>query len=103
MKILRWLLLLFVGSVVVLGILVPVAVRFELSYRPTYDQSDPNYPRYLKEFERVRVQLAQLDASDQVSIDLAQLNNGEWKTACLFGGYANPLSKMQALGANINE
>src|SRR5947207_3013232 len=98
MKILRWFLVLFVGSVVALCFLVAVAVRVELSYRPAYDQSDPNYHRYLEVLERLRVALDDRGTTNEDFVDLSQLNNGEWKTACLFGGYTNPLDKMQALG-----
>jgi hypothetical protein len=37
------------------------------------------------------------------AIDLSELNAGNWKIACVFGGYTNPLEMMRALGANINE
>jgi hypothetical protein len=37
------------------------------------------------------------------SIDFSSLNNGEWKTACLFGGYTRPLDEMRLRGASISE
>lgn len=36
-------------------------------------------------------------------IDLSELNSGEWTTACLFGGYTDPLEAMRVHGANIDE
>jgi hypothetical protein len=49
------------------------------------------------------VRIDQRRTSTDYSVDLSGLNNGEWKTACLFGGYTNPLDEMRALGANISE
>ena len=93
-------LLLFVGSAVLGAITV---LLFELSWSPTYDQSDPNYRRYTEAFDRLRVQLGKRGATTEDFVDLSQLNNGEWKTACLFGGYTYPLADMQGLGAHISE
>jgi hypothetical protein len=100
---LRRLVFLLVGSVATLFLLGAVAVVVELSYRPTYDRSDPTYHRYLEAFERLRVPLDQRGAQKEDFVDLSELNNGEWKTACLFGGYTMPLDQMRALGANISE
>jgi hypothetical protein len=90
-----------VGSVAALCLVGAVSVFVELSYRPTYDRSDPTYHRYLGVFERLRVLLDQRGAKGEDFVDLSELNNGEWKTACLFGGYTMP--EMRALGANISE
>jgi hypothetical protein len=94
---------LLVGSVATLCLVGVVAVVVELSYRPTYDRSDPTYDRYLQAFEHLRVPLDQRGAQKEDFVDLSELNNGEWKTACLFGGYTMPLDEMRALGANISE
>jgi hypothetical protein len=99
---LRRLVFLLIGSVATLCLLGAVAVVVELSYRPTYDRSDPTYRRYLEAFERLRVPLDQRGAKKEDSVDLSELNNGEWTTACLFGGYTMPLDEMRALGANIS-
>ena len=101
--ILRRFLLLFIGSVIALCVIGAVALLVELSHRPTYDQSDPNHRRYVEAFDRLRVPLDQRGATKQDFVDLSQLNKGEWKTACLFGGYTRPLEEMQALSANISE
>jgi hypothetical protein len=92
----------FVGSWVA-GIALGIALLLvELSWTPAYDHSDPNYHRYAEAFDRLRVQLDRRGATNKDFIDLSQLNNGDWKTACLFGGYMYPLGDMQALGAKIS-
>src|SRR5258708_7587900 len=100
---LRRLAFVLVGSVATLCLVGAVAAVVELSYRPTYDRSDPTYHRYLEAFERLRVPLDQRGAKKEDFVDLSPLNNGEWKTACLFGGYTMPLDEMRALGATISE
>jgi hypothetical protein len=101
--VLRRLVLLLVGSISALCVLGAIALLVELSYRPTYDQSASNYHYYLEAFNRLRVHLDQRGTTKEDSFDFSQLNNGEWKTACLFGGYTRPLDEMRALGATINE
>jgi hypothetical protein len=100
MMTLRRLVFLLVGSSAALGLLGAIAVVVELSYKPTYDRSDPTYQRFLEAFERLRVPLDRRGATREDLVDLSLLNNGEWKTACLFGGYTMPLEGMRALGAN---
>ena len=100
---LRRLVRLFVGSVAILCLLAAASVVVELFYKPTYDRSDPTYHRYLEAFERLRVPLDERGATNEDILDLSQVNKGEWKTACLFGGYTRPLDEMQALGATISE
>lgn len=73
-----------------------------LSSRPDYDRSDPDYQGYAEIFERLQVRLSMYGATANDVVDFSQLNNGEWKVACLLGGYANPLEEMQKLGANID-
>jgi hypothetical protein len=92
-----------IGSLAAVSVLGALALLFELSYRPTYDQADPNYRRYLEVFDRLRPDLDYRGATRDDYIDLSELNNGEWKTACLFGGYTDPLKTIQMLGANIDE
>ena len=93
-----YLLIASVAAVLVLGAL---ALVFELSYRPTYDQSDANYPHYLEVFEGLRPELESRGVTKDDYVDFSDLNKGEWKTACLFGGYTDPLKTMQLLGADI--
>lgn len=96
-----------VGSLAGLCLLGVVALVVglvaELSYTPVYDRADPNYHRYLEAFQRVRVPLNERGLTKEDYIDLSQLNDGDWKTACLFGGYTRPLDEMLALGATISE
>lgn len=70
-------------------------------YNPEFDRSDPNYPRYQEAFDVLSSKLDSETAN--LSIDLSHLNNGEWKVACVLGGYTSPVEQMQTLGANINE
>ena len=60
-----------------------VACLFQYSVR------HPNY----KEFQ---AQIKNL--SNNNSINFSNLNNGKWKTACLFGGYTNPSYFMKKHG-----
>src|SRR5262245_35602678 len=75
----------------------------ELSYRPVNNSSDANYRRYMEVFDRLRPALDYRGTTRDDFIDFADLNDGEWKIACLFGGYTYPLETMQMLGANIDE
>jgi len=89
-----------VAGLCVLGIGV---LFYELSYKPTYDRSDTDYRRYEEAFKALWLQLDQRGATEEDSIDFSSLNNGEWKTACLFGGYTRPLDEMRLRGASISE
>ena len=71
--------------------------------KPTYDQSHPDYRRYAEAFDRLGAQIHGREFTKEDAIDLSELNRGEWKIACVFGGYTDPVEKMRALGANINE
>jgi hypothetical protein len=84
---LRRLVLIFFASVVALPVLGGAALLVELSYRPTYDQSDPNYHRYAEAFDRLRAQIDRRGTTKEDAIDLSQLNKGEWTVACVLGGY----------------
>jgi hypothetical protein len=101
--ILRRLVLILVGSVIALPALGVAALLVELSYTPAYDQSDLDYQRYSDAFDRLRLQIDSRGTTKEDVIDLSQLNKGEWKMACVFGGYTKPVEKMRELGANINE
>jgi hypothetical protein len=36
-------------------------------------------------------------------IDLAPVNEGAWRTACLFGGYTRPVDRIDALSAVVSQ
>jgi hypothetical protein len=95
------------ASVVALAILAAAVLLLvlvvELSYKPTYDQSHPDYDRYAEAFNRLSVSLSRRGITNDDAIDLSELNGGEWKIACVFGGYTRPLETMRALGGNINQ
>jgi len=60
-----------------------VACLFQYSFR------HPNYKAFQAQIENL---------SDNKSINFSNLNNGKWKTACLFGGYTNPSYFMKKHG-----
>jgi hypothetical protein len=93
------LVILLAGCVVAL---VVGRLLVEMSYRPTYDWDDPDYRRYSPVFARLRKELDRRDIADQDVIDLSSLNDGNWKTACVFGGYTDPLEEMRTFGATIS-
>jgi hypothetical protein len=88
------------GAVCMLGVTL---LLYELSHKPAFDQGDLDYPRYEEAFDGMRVKLDRRGTTEEDYVDLSLLNNGEWTTACLFGGYTMPLDEMRALGANISD
>jgi hypothetical protein len=91
----------------VLGLAALPAVAFiafliEASYRPNYDENSPEYGRYSEVFARIREQLDRRNPTNEDTIDFAALNDGQWMTACLFGGYTHPLDEMHSRGALID-
>ncbi len=78
-------------------------LAFEVLRKPIYDQNDPDYSRYSEIFARLEEQLARREMSSQETIDLSPLNGGDWRTACVFGGYNDPLKEMRNLGAVVSD
>ena len=101
--VLRRLILLFVASTAALFAIGVVALLRELLYKPAYDQFQPNYRQFTEIFDSLRPVLDYRGTTKDDYIDLSELNSGEWKTACLFGGYTDPLEAMRVHGANIDE
>ncbi|MEI2296544.1 hypothetical protein [Ensifer sp. MJa1] len=62
---------------------------------PTYDTDDPDYAYFAGLFDAAR-------KAEQVA-DMERLNGGDWKTACIFGGYVHPIEEMEKLGATVAE
>ena len=102
MRLHRYILLFGVSFVVLamVGIATLLAVLF---HRPSYDVTHPNYNYFVEVFERLREPIAFRGMTNEDAVDFSQLNGGEWKVACLFGGYTDPLETMRAIGANIHE
>ena len=97
---------LLLGAIACLGAAVTAAAVYLamlLSYSPRYDEDHPDHRRYAERFEALRVRLDGQAATRQEFVDFTDLNGGEWKTACLFGGYTDPLREMKALGADIDD
>lgn len=63
--------------------------------KPNYDTDDPDYGYFANLFKAAQTK-------EQVA-DMSRLNGGDWKTACIFGGYENPVDDMEKLGATIAE
>src|SRR5262245_41231329 len=84
-------------SVIALGLVGLALLVLELAYQPGYDQSHPDYDRYVEVFARLRPKLAARGPTKEDHVDFAPLHNGDWKMACLFGGYTTPVEAMQAL------
>jgi hypothetical protein len=90
--------LLCLASIAAVCMVGVVDLLYELPYTPTYDQADPDYRRYRDAFDSLQLNLDRRGITEEDYVDLAMLNNGEWTTACLFGGYTMPLDGMRALG-----
>jgi hypothetical protein len=90
------------AGITALAMLVVASLFAALFHEPAYDQSHPDYHRYAEAFNRLSVPISQRGITNEDAIDLFELNGGEWKTACIFGGYTNPLDKMRTLGADIS-
>jgi hypothetical protein len=100
---LRRAIFIFGASFVALAILGVAVLLVALSYRPSYDQAHPEYGRYAEAFHRLSVQFSARGITSDDAVDLSELNRGEWKVACVFGGYTSPLETMRACNANIDE
>jgi hypothetical protein len=73
---------------------------YETSYNPRYDRDSRFYNEYafiLSEAERA----IRNGSREPVTIDLLKINDGNWKTACLIGGYKDPIAIMRQMGASI--
>lgn len=68
--------------------------RFEVEY----DEGHRDYEQFAREFERIqKLDLVSSAASDW-SIDFSQLASGNWQTACLLGGFIDPLKTAEEFG-----
>jgi hypothetical protein len=72
-----------------------------MASKPEFDQSHPDYAAFADVFDQAE---RALNAGERyVLIDLAPLNGGAWKTACLFSGYTRPVEHMERLGAKVDQ
>jgi hypothetical protein len=81
--------------------LIGLVALLVLSPKPDFDRAHPDYAYFAERFEEARRIFA--SGRNHATIDLAHLNGGAWRTACLFGGYTHPIEKMDALGAVVSE
>jgi hypothetical protein len=70
-------------------------------FKPTYDAGDPHFSQYSRLLDRMRSTLDERAPTAEDIIDLADLNGGLWRSACLFGGYGNPSKTLDSLHARI--
>src|SRR5688572_3375742 len=66
-----------------------------------YDDGDPRYAVIVKQLSEIRHAFARGDYR-RTEVDLASLNDGVWASACVFGGYNDPLREMIELGATVS-
>jgi len=81
----RWVLLIFA-----IVIAIPIGGLIVLSQVPyPYSRDHPDYDRYRAEIARMH---------ETGTLNLAELNEGNWTDACLFGGYSTPSKTMKDHG-----
>lgn len=68
---------------------------------PSFDRFHPDYATFAAVFDQA--DRAFNAGQSYVIIDLAPLNRGAWKTACLFAGYTHPIEEMERLGARVDQ
>lgn len=97
LNILKWITYATVGLVAFAFVLLV----YDMSSGPTYDDDDPRYQALVA--QRAKIRDALESGIGPARIDLSSLNGGEWTTACIFGGYNDPLEKMIERGARVSE
>ena len=68
--------------------MLPILTLFTATFFP-YSYTHPSYPEFKTKIEAI---------NENKGLDFSNLNNGRWKTACLFGGYSNPSYMMDEYG-----
>lgn len=84
-----------------LGLALVSFTTFVADADPVFDDAHPDYAAFAARFAQIDHALNA--GQGRAIVDLAQLNGGAWRTACLFGGYAHPLEQMERLGASIDQ
>lgn len=93
---------LVIGSLLVLtAVALVVAYDVLLHSGAAYDPNHPQRAVFERQLEAAR-ETFRTDASEWAVIDLAPLNGGVWRTACLFGRYTTPIQDLEVLGATIS-
>lgn len=99
MIVLRIALLSLLGCILAAVVAMAALVVFEP--RPVFDRAHPDYAAFARHFAQAQRSFAA--GEEWVVIDLAPLNGGAWRTACLFGGYTRPVEQLIALGAVVSD
>ncbi|MBB6467226.1 hypothetical protein HNQ96_003105 [Aminobacter lissarensis] len=82
-------------------VLAFAALIYATTWNPPYDDSNPKYRFLTQQIEEIAERWSNGDYGRNI-IDLTLLNDGNWTTACVYGGYNNPLSEMIARGATVS-
>lgn len=101
LRILRAALLVVLGGICTFAVGIAVLIAIIVFDKPDFDRAHPDYAQFVARFAAAQ---RALEAGERWAvIDLAPVNGGAWRTACLFGGYTSPVQRMEALGAVVNE
>lgn len=89
-----------VGASVVGVVLLVVA---DIYFKPKYDEDHRDYEQFARVFERIREHDLVSSSAADWTVDFSQLASGRWQTACLFGGYTDPLKAAEERGWSTAE
>lgn len=98
MTALRTSLLMLLGCIGATILAIVASVMFEP--RPVFDRDHPDYGPFASQF--ARAEKAFSAGEDWAVIDLAPVNGGAWRSACLFGGFTRPVERLLSLGATVS-
>ena len=97
-KALKWFL---VGAFTTAAILLALIFYEFFLWSPLYDDDDPRHAPLVRQLSEIGKALRQGNPTS-ATLDLTSLNNGDWVTACVFGGYNDPLNAMEKKGAEFS-
>lgn len=98
-KVIASTLLVFGSFFIAVALVIALVIRVS-SWTPAYDDANPEYSSLVNRVSEIR-RSQDLGSSNERGIDLSKLNNGDWTTACVFGGFNNPLEDFAA-GGNVS-
>lgn len=90
----------FLAAVIVIGLftsLLAAAVAIlHLGAGSLPGENNPQYAQFLSELERYRTILKGRAVQEGDELDISTLNGGNWRTACLVGGYKDYVKVINA-------
>lgn len=69
--------------------------------KPKFDGDDPRAVALVRQISDANEAFSRAGTTPIV-LDLGSLNNGNWTTACVYGGYNNPRQEMIDLGGKVS-